>query len=83
MLESYFVESGSINTQFVHALVKAVNRGVEVLVLFDDIGSRNLNESDRNLLIKQGVNLCFYHPMRFCAFFKITPFFNTSCQTRC
>jgi phosphatidylserine/phosphatidylglycerophosphate/cardiolipin synthase-like enzyme len=67
-LETYFVESGTITTQFLKTLGDAVSRGVEVFVLFDDMGARNFNESDRILLKTQGINLCFYHPVRFSAF---------------
>jgi phosphatidylserine/phosphatidylglycerophosphate/cardiolipin synthase-like enzyme len=68
LLETYFVESGNITTQFIKSLGLAVSRGVEVFVLFDDMGARSFTESDRILLMTQGVNLCFYHPMRFSAF---------------
>jgi len=68
LLETYFVESGKISSQFITAVIAAVNRGVKVYVLFDDMGTRSLNESDRNLLVNNGVNLCFYHPIKFFAF---------------
>jgi phosphatidylserine/phosphatidylglycerophosphate/cardiolipin synthase-like enzyme len=65
LLETYFVESGIITTQFITALIKATQRGVKIFVLFDDMGSRGLNDSDKSILIKNGVNLCLYHPIKF------------------
>lgn len=67
-VETYFVESGTITTQFLSALIAATKRGVETYVIFDDMGSRNLKEADKILLVQEGVNLCFYHPIKFFAF---------------
>jgi len=64
LLETYFVESGEIIDQFIFALIAAANRGVNVFVLFDDMGSRGLNKNDRARLVKNGVSLCFYHPIK-------------------
>ena len=65
LLETYFVESGEITSQFVMSLITAAKRGVKVFVLFDAMGSRNLNDSDRSLLEDNAVNLCFYRPLKF------------------
>lgn len=65
LLETYFVESGEITSQFVLALIAAAKRGVKTFVLFDAMGSRNLSDSDINLLKSNSINLCFYHPLKF------------------
>lgn len=67
LLETYFVESGEVTTRFITALIKASRRDVKIFVLFDDMGSRSLNESDKSLLINNGINLCLYHPLKFSA----------------
>ena len=67
LLETYFVESGIITSQFITALINAAQRGVQTFVLFDDMGSRGLNESDKSLLVNKGVKLCLYHPIKFSA----------------
>ncbi len=65
LLETYFVESGEVTSQFIMALISAANRGVEIFVLFDAMGSRNLSDNDIKLLEDNNINLCFYHPLRF------------------
>jgi cardiolipin synthase len=67
LLETYFVESGMVTTQFIEALIKASKRGVQTFVLFDDMGSRGLNEPDKSLLVNSDVQLCLYHPVKFTA----------------
>jgi len=64
LLETYFVESGKISSQFVTALVAAAKRGVNTFVLFDDMGARGFNDVDKNALHSNGINLCFYNPMK-------------------
>ena len=64
LLETYFVESGKISSQFVEALVAAAKRGVNTFVLFDDMGARGFNDTDKNTLHSNGINLCFYNPLK-------------------
>jgi phosphatidylserine/phosphatidylglycerophosphate/cardiolipin synthase-like enzyme len=64
LLETYFVESGNICSQFIGALIAASKRGVLVYVIFDSMGARGLNDNDKTILINSDVNLYFYHPVK-------------------
>jgi len=64
LLEQYLVATSSIGKEFVKALIAAVQRGVKVYCLFDDYGSRDFNESNRQQLIHAGIFLCFYNPIK-------------------
>lgn len=63
-LEQYLVITGKIGKQFVNSLSQAVKRGVEVFCLFDDYGSRGLNQYSRQQLVNAGIHLSFYNPVR-------------------
>ena len=62
-IELYLVESGDSTDQVVAILSAAVARGVRVRCLFDGLGSRGLQERDRERLRQAGVDLCFYNPL--------------------
>lgn len=64
-LEMYLVESGSLLDQFILALAEAVQRGVQVYVLFDGYGARGLNAEDRVRIAREGIYLATYNPLRF------------------
>ncbi len=64
-LEQYLVTTGSIGKKFVQALSEAAQRDVKVYCLFDDYGSRGLNQYSRQQLIDAGIQLCIYNPIRF------------------
>jgi len=64
-LEMYLVESGALLDQFVSALADAVQRGVNVYVLFDGYGARGLSARDRQRIIRAGIHLAIYNPLRF------------------
>ena len=64
LLEQYLVATSNIGKKFVQALTNAVQRGVKVYCLFDDYGSRDFNERNRQQLINAGINLCFYNPIK-------------------
>jgi len=63
-LEQYLVSSGTIATEFIRALGKATDRGVEVYFLLDDYGCKGLNKKDRQALFEAGLQLHFCNPLR-------------------
>ena len=65
LLEMYLFESGTIATEFIDALTAAATRGVQVYVLLDDFGARELHHADRQRLYEAGVHLTFYNPLRY------------------
>lgn len=65
LVEMYLFESGQLTNRFIDALLRAVKRGVSVRVLIDDFGSLNLHAHDRIRLVKGGVMLVYYNPLRF------------------
>ncbi len=64
-LEMYLVESGTLLDQFILALTDAVQRGVNVYVLFDGYGARGLSAEDRQRMTRAGIHLAIYNPLRF------------------
>lgn len=62
-IELYLVESGDSTQQVMDILLQAVARGVQVRCLFDSLGSRELQDSDRQQLLQGGVDLRFYNPL--------------------
>jgi phosphatidylserine/phosphatidylglycerophosphate/cardiolipin synthase-like enzyme len=65
LLEIYLFESGAVATRFIGALTRAAGRGVTVRLLLDDFGARGLSRPDRERLVRGGVELVFYNPLRF------------------
>jgi len=63
-LEMYLVESGLLLDRFIFALADAVQRGVNVYVLFDGYGARGLSAGDRQRIIRAGIHLAIYNPLR-------------------
>ena len=63
-LEIYLFESGAVADRFIAALVRAVQRGVEVRVLADDYGAARLLAPDRRRLVESGVRLALYNPLQ-------------------
>ena len=63
-IELYLVESGRATALTVEALVAAARRGVRVRCLFDDVGSHDFVEEERERLRQGGVDLRFYNPLR-------------------
>lgn len=60
----YWFESGDIGNQFIDAFAQACQRGVFVSCMLDEIGSKDLNETDRQRLIEAGVLLGWYNPVK-------------------
>jgi phosphatidylserine/phosphatidylglycerophosphate/cardiolipin synthase-like enzyme len=65
LLEIYLFESGAVATRFIDALTRAASRGVTVRLLLDDFGALGLSRPDRERLVRGGVDLVFYNPIRF------------------
>lgn len=63
LLESYLMESGQVMDDFILALQQAVQRGVRVFVIFDDLGSSKLTMTDRERLQSAGLQLLVYNPL--------------------
>jgi len=69
-LEMYLVESGEITTKFIDSLLVAASRNIDVYLLFDDFGSLQLSEGDRQRLHHDNIFLTFYNPLDFGKFRK-------------
>ncbi len=65
LLEMYLFDAGQIAGQFVQAMAAAAERGVQVYVLLDDFGAREMNGDERARLAGAGVHLSFYNPWRY------------------
>lgn len=62
-LEMYLCGSGKVFSEFRDALIAATQRGVTAHLLLDDFGSLQLNNHDREQLVKAGIALRFYNPL--------------------
>lgn len=67
-LEMYLFESGQLATQYIQALLRAVQRGVRVYLVLDDFGTRGLLETDRQQLSQSGIEIQFYNIVRWYPF---------------
>ena len=65
LLEMYLVESGRVASHFIAALGRAAARGVDVRLLLDGFGCRQLGRRDRQRLKDAGVRLAIYNPLRY------------------
>ena len=63
LFESYLFESGKVANSFINELVSAKKRGISVLLLLDEFGSKNLNDIDKNTLLEAKIDLVFYNPV--------------------
>jgi len=61
-LEQYLVSSGMILDQFILALTKSAQRGVKIFILFDDYGTKMVNQSDLNRLKQKNIYFVSYNP---------------------
>lgn len=64
IVEQYLVNSGVVLDQFIECFSEAVKRGVNVVLLVDDFGSRGLSYYDRERIKSAGIQLLFYNPVR-------------------
>lgn len=64
-IEMYLVTSGEITSRVIDHLVEAAQRGVKILLIFDDVGCRGLSLSDKQRLEKsENVELRIYNPLQ-------------------
>lgn len=64
LLEVYLVRSGHLMDRWLAALADAAARGVLVAVLLDSFGAAGLTRQDRQRLVKAGVRLNWFNPLR-------------------
>ncbi len=70
-IQYYIMRSDGLGNRLADMLIKKVNEGVEVRVLYDDMGSRSLKSSYIKRLKKAGVMVEAFFPSRFIVNFKI------------
>jgi cardiolipin synthase len=63
LLEMYLVASGSVADRFIHALLQAARRGVQVYLLLDDFGAQQLDQRDREQLAHPNIQVVYYNPL--------------------
>jgi cardiolipin synthase A/B len=61
-LQTYIFEPDTTGIKIGNALKNAANRGVEVNLLLDGFGCKNLSKDYINQLLNAGVNVAFYKP---------------------
>ena len=66
-IELYLSSSGQASQRLISALLQAVSRGVQVRVMLDAVGSKELLHKERAQLRDSGVELRFYNPLRWFA----------------
>lgn len=62
--ETYIYWSGEIGKAFADALAERARNGVKVHVLLDALGSQKLDAASIDFMRKAGVEIEFYHPVR-------------------
>jgi len=63
-LEFYIYWDGEIARQFAEALAERARAGVEVKAILDSVGSAQMSQSLIDFLTRNGVDLEWYHPLR-------------------
>ncbi|HUR83207.1 MAG TPA: cardiolipin synthase [Thermoanaerobaculia bacterium] len=63
-LEFYIYWDGAIGRQFAEALAERARAGVKVNVVLDAVGSAQMSENLTDFLIRNGVQVEWYHPLR-------------------
>lgn len=63
LLEFYMVSSGDVADQFINALIRASQRGVQVCWLIDDFGGRKFRAQDSEKLVQGGIQVRRYNPI--------------------
>lgn len=70
LLEQYLVSSGDMLDTLIDHLHKARQRGVSMLVLLDDYGSREVSRQDYERLLAMGARVIFYNPFDWRALYR-------------
>ncbi len=64
-LQSYIIDNDNTGNRFKDLLIRKAKDGIEVRVIYDDMGCWNLNSKFKQELIKNGVELLVFSPVRF------------------
>ena len=72
-LESYIFRSDEVGERVAEALTRAANRGVDVRVIVDWVGSRGTSSSFFRRLRAAGVQLVVFNPIGFRPWFGVVP----------
>ncbi len=64
-IQSYIIEEGKIVNQLKDLLIKKASEGVEVRILYDDVGSWGLSKEFIGELQKTGIEMKVFLPVRF------------------
>jgi cardiolipin synthase len=64
-LQSYIIEPDNTGVRFKELLIEKAREGIEVRVIFDDVGCWSLTSEYKSELIKNGVELLSFSPVRF------------------
>ncbi len=64
-LQSYIINSDKTGNRFKDILIKKALEGVEVRVIFDDVGCWSLSSEFKSDLLKNGVEMLSFSPVRF------------------
>jgi cardiolipin synthase len=64
-LEYYIIEDGELASELLDILVDKAKKGVEVRVIYDDVGSWKLSKKYVETLEKAGVKVQAFLPVRF------------------
>lgn len=70
LLEMYLVKSGDIANDFISAFLAAADRGVQVYLLLDGFGCRELSQVDIKRLQHKNIHITFYNPLNYGQFLK-------------
>ncbi len=70
-LQVYIFEPDETGEKVRDSLIIAANRGVKIYLVLDAYGSKNFNRIWLQQLIKNGIEVCFYSPIKFNNFFKM------------
>jgi cardiolipin synthase len=63
-LEFYIYWDGEVGRQFAEALAERARAGVQVKVILDSVGSAAMSQSLIDFLARNGIDLEWYHPLR-------------------
>ncbi|MEA2239227.1 MAG: hypothetical protein QOC81_3951 [Thermoanaerobaculia bacterium] len=63
-LEFYIYWDGEIGRKFAEALAERARAGVEVKIILDAVGSAQMSHSLIDFLVRNGIDLEWYHPLR-------------------
>lgn len=70
-LEFYIYWDGAIGRKFAEVLAERSRAGVEVKVILDAVGSAQMSQSLIDFLTRNGVDLEWYHPLRWYTIFSL------------